>query len=122
MPKDYTRTSRIAHEIQIYLAKFIEREIKDPRLGVVTITGVEVSRDLAHAKIHVVVRDEKQAEISLQVLNKAAGFLRRSLGKELSLRIIPELHFFYDESSVYGRRIDELLQDVPPADENSDKE
>lgn len=114
MSANSTRIDRIANEMQIQLSKLISQEMKDPRLGIITITSVEVSRDLAHAKIYIVVRDEKTADLTLQILNKAAGFLRHHLGKLIDLRILPSLHFYYDTSSQYGRHIDELLKDLPP--------
>ncbi len=117
--KPSNRTLRVAQQIQVELAKLIPAELKDPRLGVVTITGVEVTRDFAYAKVFVVMRDDKHPK-TLVLLNKAAGFLRRRLAKELLLRTTPELSFHLDQSIEYGARIDNLLRRVgsdPEADE-----
>lgn len=113
MSANSMRIERISNEMQVQLSKLISQEMKDPRLGIITITGVEVSRDLAHAKIYLVVRDDSTADITLQILNKAANFLRHHLGKMMDIRTLPLLHFYYDKSSQYGRHIDELLKDLP---------
>lgn len=111
MAKSFQRVERIGQEMQVILARLISQEIKDPRLGVVTITGVEVTRDLAYAKVYFVVRDEEnQRDISLKILKQAAGFLRRRVADEITLRIVPELQFVYDASSEYGRKIDDILR------------
>lgn len=107
--KPSNRTLRVAQQIQVELAKLIPVELKDPRIGVVTITGVEVTRDFAYGKVFVVMRDDKHPK-TLGLLNKAAGFLRRRLAKEMMLRTTPELSFHLDESLEYGSRIDHLLR------------
>jgi ribosome-binding factor A len=116
------RTVRVSQQIQVELAKIIPQQVKDPRLGVLTITGVEVSQDFAFAKVFVVFREKAKEIEQLKVLNNAAGFLRRCLGKELQIRMIPALAFSIDRSSEYGNRIDELLrkaniQPESPSDE-----
>ena len=112
MAKPNNRIIRIAQQIREELAKLIAREVKDPRLGMVTVTEVEVTRDLSYAKVYVVVRDKATQEQSLTVLNLAAGFLRRRLAKEMLLRHVPELQFQYDQSQDYGNQIDNLLRKV----------
>lgn len=89
MAKDYSRTQRIGDQMQRELAQLIRREIKDPRVGLVTITAVEVSRDVGHAKIFITVMGEDRAEDiaqNLKVLNDASGFLRMQLGRAMQLR------------------------------------
>ena len=113
MAKDYSRTQRIGDQIQRELAQMIPQEVKDPRLGFVTITAVDVSRDVGHAKVFITVMGEDSAEDikqSLKVLNSAAGFLRMQLGKEMKLRSVPQLHFHYDESVTRGAHLSALIE------------
>src|SRR5690606_36796476 len=102
MAKDYSRTQRIGDQMQRELASLIERAIKDTRLALVTITGVEVSRDLSHAKVFITVMgkddDEDAVKDNLRILNDAVGFLRMQLGNAMKLRTVPQLHFSYDDS------------------------
>ncbi|MBD8491946.1 30S ribosome-binding factor RbfA [Pseudomonas syringae] len=113
MAKEYSRTQRIGDQIQRELAQLIRREVKDPRVGLVTVTAVDVSRDVGHAKIYVTVMGQDDAESiaqSLKVLNTAAGFLRMQLGREMKLRSVPQLHFHYDESVVRGAHLSALIE------------
>lgn len=99
MPREYERSSRIAGQLQRELSELIRRQVKDPRVHGVTVTRVEVSHDLSHAKVLVSVlgAEAPQPEV-IAALNHAAGFLRHTLGRVLKLRIVPELHFQYDEA------------------------
>ncbi|MEX6504249.1 30S ribosome-binding factor RbfA [Pseudomonas zhanjiangensis] len=114
MAKDYSRTQRIGDQMQRELAQLIRREVKDPRLGLVTITAVEVSRDVGHAKVFITVMAAEDAADSvaqsLKVLNDAAGFLRMQLGKAMKLRSVPQLHFHYDESVLRGAHLSALIE------------
>ncbi|EXF46010.1 ribosome-binding factor A [Pseudomonas sp. BAY1663] len=113
MAKEYSRTQRIGDQMQRELALLIQREIKDPRLGLVTITGVEVSRDLSHAKIYITIMgrdDEEAVKGNLRILNEAAGFLRMQLGKAMKLRSVPQLHFNYDASIRRGVELSSLIE------------
>lgn len=113
MAKEYSRTQRIGDQMQRELAELIRREVKDPRVGLVTITAVDVSRDVGHAKVFITVMGEDSAEDikqSLKVLNSAAGFLRMQLGKEMKLRSVPQLHFHYDESVSRGVHLSALIE------------
>ncbi|UVE17064.1 30S ribosome-binding factor RbfA [Pseudomonas sp. LS44] len=114
MAKDYSRTQRIGDQMQRELSQLIRREIKDPRLGLVTITAVDVSRDVGHAKIFITVmgQDESAEAIAqnLKVLNDASGFLRMQLGKAMKLRSVPNLHFHYDESVMRGTHLSALIE------------
>jgi ribosome-binding factor A len=110
MPREFPRTRRVGEQIQRELASLLHEEIKDPRLGMVSISGVTVSRDLAHAKVYVsVLGDEAAVTASLRVLNNAAGFLRRRLGQQMRIRAVPRLHFHYDQSIEEGARMDALI-------------
>jgi ribosome-binding factor A len=110
MPREFPRTRRVGEQIQRELADLIHTELKDPRLGMVSISGVTVSRDLSHARVHVsVLGDEKQTTESLKILQHAAGFLRHRLGQSMRIRVIPELHFHLDRSLEEGARIGALI-------------
>ena len=114
MAKEFSRTQRIGDQMQRELAQLIQREIKDPRLGLVTITGVDVSRDLAHAKIFITIMgqddNEEAVRCNLRILNEAAGFLRMQLGKSMKLRSVPQLHFNYDASIRRGVELSSLIE------------
>ena len=99
MPRDFSRAARIADQIQRDLSDLIRQEVKDPRIGLVTITAVEVSRDLSHAKVYVSsLGGAASSEQSTQALQHAAGFLRSQLAQMIKVRSIPQLHFIYDVS------------------------
>jgi len=89
----------------------LQREIKDPRLGMVTVSGVEVSRDLAYAKVFVTFLENEQDKVSqgLKVLRDATGYIRMLLGKAIRMRVVPELKFEYDSSLVEGIRLSNLV-------------
>lgn len=111
MPKEFSRTRRVEAQIQRELAQLIQFEIKDPRVGLVTVSGVEVSRDLAHAKVYVTALGNEQHSVDemLKALNHAAGFLRRELGKHLTTRVTPQLNFVYDASVERGANLSALI-------------
>jgi ribosome-binding factor A len=110
MAKHSDRTLRIADQIQRELADLIRTEVKDPRVGMVTLTDVEVAQDYAHAKVFFTVMGEgvKYAE-SLEGLERAAGFLRHALAKRMMLRVVPQLHFVFDESVERGIHLSSLI-------------
>ena len=113
------RGARIADQIQRELAELVRTEVRDPRVGLVTLTGVELSRDQSHAKVFfTVLGAQGAAGEALEGLGRAAGFLRSALARELTTRKVPELHFAYDESVERGvrlsRLIDEAVQPPPP--------
>ncbi len=114
MAKEFSRTQRIGDQMQRELAQLIQREVKDPRLGLITITAVDVSRDLSHAKVFITVMgkddDEDAVKSSLRILNDASGFLRMQLGKAMKLRTVPQLHFNYDASVRRGVELTSLIE------------
>lgn len=114
----FTRSRRVGEQMQRELALLIQQELKDPRLGMITVSGVEVTRDFAHAKVFVTVLsdDTAQVEKSLEGLRHAAGFLRRELGRRMQLRAIPELHFVHDASVERGTRLSALIDQAVAAD------
>ena len=110
MPRDFQRSRRLEEQIQRLLSELIRREVKDPRVGLITITAVEVSADLSHAKVYFLPFDSKrEVEPVLRALRSAAGFLRQHLKKALAIRHVPELHFSVDESIERGSRISALI-------------
>ncbi|MFL2855520.1 MAG: 30S ribosome-binding factor RbfA [Pseudohongiellaceae bacterium] len=130
------RVQRVADQIQRELATLIQLEVKDPRVGMVSITGVDVSRDLAYAKIFVTVLntlsddgevndstlsapgelDKLEIEENLKALKKASGFLRTMLAKRLRIRSVPKLEFHYDGSIERGQQLSSLIDDALAAD------
>lgn len=118
MSKEYSRSLRIGEQIQRELAVLIRQEVKDPRLGMVTVSDVKMSPDLSHAKVYVTVLGGEQsvAGETLKALNHAAAFLRHELGRHLILRILPQLHFVYDESQEKGARLISLIDASVAAD------
>jgi ribosome-binding factor A len=122
MPKEYPRTRRVGEQIQRELAELIRSELKDPRLGMVSISAVTVSRDIGHAKVFVsVLGSAEQTEASMAVLRHAGGFLRHRLGKILHMRVIPELHFFHDRSLEEGARIGALINEAIASDRGNNE-
>ena len=120
MPREFPRTRRVGEQIQRELAELIRTELRDPRLGMVSISSVQVSRDMAHAKIHVsVLGNEEQVSDSLGVLNHAAGFLRHKLGKILHMRVIPVLRFYHDRSLEEGARLGALINKAIASDKGN---
>ena len=120
MPREFPRTRRVGEQIQRELAALIHDELRDPRLGMVSISSVQVSRDMAHAKIHVsVLGKDEQVSDSLGVLNHAAGFLRHKLGKILHMRVIPVLRFYHDRSLEEGARLGALINEAIASDKGN---
>ena len=111
------RSERIADQIQRSLAEVVRTELRDPRVGLITLTGVELSRDQSHAKVFfTVLGPQGAAADALEGLQRAAGFLRSALARELTTRKVPELHFAYDESVERGVRLSRLIDEaVHPA-------
>lgn len=115
MPKDYARTERIAEQIQRDLAELIRLEVKDPRVGFVTLTDVEVTRDYSHAKVFfTTLGGEAEHSATGEGLNRAAGFLRSQLAHRLNTRVVPQLHFVFDESVERGIRVTQLIEEGLP--------
>ena len=111
------RQARIADQIQRELAELIRLEVRDPRVGLVTLTGVELSRDGSHAKVFfTALGAASDAATAQEGLQRAAGFLRSQLAHRLTTRGVPELHFHYDESVERGVRLSRLIDEaVKPA-------
>jgi ribosome-binding factor A len=114
------RTSRVADEIQGAIAELLLREIKDPRIGMVTLTGVKLSPDLRHAKVYFsVLGDRVQQERSLAGLRSATGFIRARIARRLQLRVAPEVIFEFDPSLEQVERVARLLKGPATEDPES---
>ncbi|TKB44410.1 30S ribosome-binding factor RbfA [Thalassotalea mangrovi] len=111
MAREYARTDRVAQQIQKEVAMILQREIKDPRLSMMTVSAVEVTRDLAYAKVFVTFFDDDPEKITaaMKVLEDASGYVRSLLAKRLRARIMPNLRFEYDKSLVEGVRMSSLV-------------
>jgi len=110
MPREYPRTVRVGEQIHRELAQLVTVAVKDPEVGMVTILDADVSRDFAHAKVYFsVLGDDTTVRASAAGLNRAAGFLRRELGRRLKMRTVPQLRFVYDDTQRKGARIDALI-------------
>ncbi|MFP3874064.1 MAG: 30S ribosome-binding factor RbfA [Thiohalophilus sp.] len=122
MARDFSRTRRIGEQMQRELATLIQQQIKDPRLGMVTVSAVEVARDLSHAKVFITVLDDKQdITVSLDILNRASGFLRHELARSMTLRTVPALRFVYDESMARGNELSRLIDEAVKSDKQHDE-
>ena len=122
MPAEFSRTQRLGEQIKRDLALLIQRELKDPRVGMVTVNFVDLSKDLSYADVNVTVlvaddSDQKIVE-SLTILNEAASFLRMELGRGLKVRKVPPLRFHYDDSLKRGARINELIHHALKSDQH----
>jgi ribosome-binding factor A len=112
MAREFTRADRVADAVKRILASLIQQEIGDPRVGMVNVNDVVVSRDLAIAKAYITFigrDDDAQCAEGTVVLNKAAGYLRTLLAKKLSLRTTPKLQFFYDKTPIRGQALSSLI-------------
>lgn len=113
----FSRSDRIAQQIQRELAELLRTEVKDPRIGMVTITDVEVSRDYSHAKVFYTVIGSEQDRAAIDAgLKHAAGFLHSQLFHRLKLRIVPQLHFEYDVSVERGSYLSHLIDEAVKGD------
>ncbi|WP_419811834.1 30S ribosome-binding factor RbfA [Bacterioplanoides sp.] len=128
MPKDYSRTSRLGEQIQRDLAQMIQFEMKDPRLGMVTLNQVKVAKDLGYADIYFTVMgakgetDEQIREQTESILNDAAGYLRSELARSMTTRITPQLRFHYDETLERGHHLTGLIKQARQSDSDQSEQ
>tara|TARA_R110002167_G_scaffold15727_10_gene62468 strand:- start:17543 stop:18067 length:525 start_codon:yes stop_codon:yes gene_type:complete len=121
MAREFSRSQRIAEQLQRELAQLIQQEVKDPRLGLVTVNAAKISRDLSYADIYVTVMGsyeevQAQAEVTVKILNRAAGFLRGRVAKLIKMRAVPHLRFHYDSSVVRGNYMSSLIEQAVSQD------
>ncbi|MEJ2695309.1 MAG: 30S ribosome-binding factor RbfA [Candidatus Sulfobium sp.] len=115
----YKRSERVADLIREEIADLIMYKLKDPRIGFVTVTGVEMTPDLKMARVFVSILREEEREGTLEILNASKSFIRSSLSKRLRLKFIPSIEFRLDTSIDYGFKIDRLLKEIKKDDEGS---
>lgn len=118
MKRDFSRTDRVSQQIQKEVAVIIQRDIKDPRVGMATVSSVEVSRDLSFAKVFVTLynSDDQKSQQAVNILNEACGFIRSLLGKRIRARVMPQLKFVLDNSLMDGMRISNFVDEVMAKD------
>lgn len=110
------RTEQVSEEIHRHISELLLREVRDPRIGFVTVTGVDVSPDLEHARVHVsVLGSDEEERDAMRALRRAAGFLRTSLGKRMKVRKVPELRFEADRSARHAIHISKLIAETSEA-------
>jgi ribosome-binding factor A len=122
MPREFSRTERVADSLKRELASLIQQELRDPRIGMVSVTDVEVSRDLTSAKVFCTVLgkdDRASAEESIGALNKAAGYLRTALSRDSRTRTVPQLRFYFDSSVGRGAYLEELIEQAVESDKRN---
>jgi len=109
----FIRSDRVSHTIHRAISNIIESELQDSRIGMVTVTGVDLGKDLKNARVYVsVLGDDKEAELSVNILNKASSYIRARICEKVVLKYIPTIKFYYDSSMVDGMHINELLQKI----------
>ncbi len=120
--KNYTRSDRVGQLIQVELAKIIQHEMEDSRMHLVTIVGVEVTRDFAYSKIFVSILSDDDKEIAdiVSVLNKSSKMLRYRLANEITLRKTPQLTFTYDDTIVKGNKLSSLINRLTRDEKNDE--
>ncbi len=114
MPKAFSRSRRVAEQLQKEVATLLQREFKDPRVGFVTVSGVDLSGDLMYAKIYVTFLgiEDRQIGEAVKVLNNANGFFRSMIGSRMKLRVVPNITFCYDSTLVKGMELSGLISDT----------
>lgn len=116
MPKEFSRSQRMAEQLRRELAEIVRNDIKDPRLGFVSFTEVRMSRDLSHAVIYCSVLNSEDQLESVEILNHAVGFVRKEIAHRIRARIVPTLKFVIDDSVIRGEAMDELISDAIKSD------
>ena len=112
--KSFHRTDRVAAQLRRELGTLVREAVREHGLPSVSVSDVEITRDLAHAKVFVTALQEERSREAVKALKELSKELRYQLGKAMKLRHVPELHFHYDDSVDRGERIDNLLRDLPP--------
>jgi ribosome-binding factor A len=125
MPREFIRSERVSDAVQKELASLIRQHIRDPRVGMLSVTDVTVTRDLAIAKVYVAFVGERTSEEikqGLDALNGASGYLRKLLSSSIALRATPKLNFFYDETGQRSQHLDALIDLAISSDNNNQEE
>lgn len=123
MPKEFARNRRVGEQIQRLLGEVLLRDVKDPRVTGVSVTAVDVSRDLSHATVWFSLLDPAADPAPVgQALGRASGLIRGKLGRAMHIRQVPALHFRHDESLERGARISELIDEAVATDRDRHRE
>ena len=112
MPRNTGRRHKLGDQIQRELSDLLQRELRDPRVGMITITSVDVSPDLSHAKVFFTILEKEKLPATVEGLRRAGGFLRSQLARRIKLYTTPELRFVFDESVERGDRLSRLIDSV----------
>ena len=115
----YKRSQRVGDLIREEVADIIMYRLKDPRIGFVTVTGVDMSPDMKNARVYVSILKEEDRELTLEILNSSKSFIRSLLSKRLRMKFIPTVEFRFDTSIEYGYKIDKLLKEIKDRDEDT---
>ncbi len=122
MPREFLRSDRMAEQLRRELAEIVRDEIDDPRLGFMSFTEVRMSRDLSHAVIYCSMFNTEQQNESIEILNRATGFIRKEVARRIRARIVPTLKFVVDDSVTRGIAMDELITEAIKKDRKSEKD
>jgi len=122
MPKDYSRSDRLASQIHRELAGLINSSVKDPRMSSSSVLEVVVTKDLSQAKVYFSVLDPEASDETLLALKRASGFLQREIGRVLKSRLTPKLVFVYDDTDIRGRNMSELIDSAIEKDKANNSE
>lgn len=117
MPKEFSRSQRMAEQVRRELAEIVRDEIKDPRMGFLSFTEVRMSRDLSHAVIYCSVFESERQTETIEILNRAVGIFRKEIARRIRARIVPTLKFVVDESLTRGAAMDNLISKAIKSDE-----
>ncbi len=117
--KEYSRSERVADQIQREVAEIISQELDDPRIGRVTVSGSSLSRDLSNATLYVTLPADGDVKRALEGLNRASGFVRRRLGQRVRMRYVPRLRFAHDATLDRATRVGELIDAAIRSGDNS---
>ena len=119
MPREFSRSERMAEQLRRELAEIVRDEIKDPRLGFVSFTEIRMSRDLSHAVVYSSVLNSESQDEAIEILNRAVGFIRKEIARRIRARIVPTLKFVADESVIRGEAMDELISEAIESDKKN---
>ena len=122
MPREFSRSQRMAEQIRRELAEIVRDEIKDPRMGLCSFTAIKLSRDLSNAIVFCSVLDEELREETVETLNRASGFIRSQIASRIRSRSVPVLKFVNDDSVERGAAMEELIKKAVQSDKHHDSE
>ena len=122
MPREFSRSQRMAEQIRRELSDIVRDELKDPRMGLCSFTAVKLSRDLSHAIVFCTVLDQRHRDETIDTLNRAAGFMRSQIASRIRARSVPELKFINDDSVERGAAMEELINEALESDQQHHNE